>query len=146
MLVCPGNNPIDEATLSAWRSQNGLGPFDQLSADQSAEIDRIALGDPATISALADREVERAAKRAEEAALESAIVRITGFSRAEVMASAKATLRDARGYWPTIEADSLIVRSTGDKAIRWALGESAWSKPFSTQGSREDGGSGYGRG
>jgi hypothetical protein len=122
-------------------------PWDQdaFVASNEARLREFVASDPDHIEARA-KAAAKATEAAKQAAeMEATIERITGgLDRESVMAMARRKLPDARGYWPTIAGDSLIVRDTCEQMLVWGAGDDGWNGPVSTQGSAPDAGAGYG--
>lgn len=145
MLITPADNlTISSKTYSSWLKSNGMDCYDSPSNAQILDLIEMAKTDPATLAEISEREQWLADEAAKDAAKEAEILRITGLCRDDVMALAMTVLRDGRGHWPIIDGNRLVLGDTSDQAISWSLGESGWSKPYSTRGSREDSGAGYG--
>ena len=145
MLLSPtGTFEISSTTLESWTKSKGLSPCDCLDSYES-ELESLAKSDPATVAEIAENDAFIASKKADEESKELEISRITGgLDRETVMALAKKALHDARGYFPLIYGDTLVVKNTSDEKIVWAIGDEKWSNPISTRGNRDDDGAGYG--
>lgn len=135
------NKAAQAVGATAWPQ-----PWDQdeFVSENLSALSHWAKSDCQNMAAIAKAEEEAIAKAEDEEAMEAKIASITdGLDRETVMALAKKALVNARGYWPSIESDSLVVRNTSDQMIVWKRGAETWSRVVSTQGSKDQG-AGYG--